>query len=120
MGFDDTGTRAARSATANDLYRSWYAITGEPHITVQSWLARIHPRDVTRVREAWDLARTTGHIREEYRVRNREGRYVWIRSWGARRLRPCGAEEWVGRFRALSAGDHRHVCIPGSCYCGAS
>jgi len=74
----------------------------EVSLTVDWWHERLHPADVAAMDEAIELALSGGHdqFRGEYRMRHRDGHWVWIEDYG----RICEHDE-DGRAR-LTVGVH--------------
>ena len=52
----------------------------------QSWLGRIHPEDIERFSAAFDIQNISGDhpIDIEYRIRHRDGTYLWMHLLGKR------------------------------------
>jgi diguanylate cyclase (GGDEF)-like protein/PAS domain S-box-containing protein len=50
----------------------------------EEWLSRIHPEDVERFRVALlgHINRVNGHLQEEYRIRRKDGEYIWVLTRG--------------------------------------
>jgi PAS domain S-box-containing protein len=71
----------------------WEAITGQPMSEAMGtgWLRAVHPDDVPRTREAIVRTLQTGMpIDIDYRVRQTDGEWKWMRSRGAPRFSPSG------------------------------
>jgi diguanylate cyclase (GGDEF)-like protein/PAS domain S-box-containing protein len=75
----------------------------------EEWLSRVHPEDVTRVREklAAHAEGATRHFEDEHRIRHRNGRYLWVLTRGfalrgpdGRATRMAGAQTDVTDRRA--------------------
>lgn len=70
----------------NQIFRSrrWKAIRGyqddEVGTVPEEWKSGIHPEDRDRVLTAWaeHVAQKTPYFQEEYRVRRKDGTYIWI------------------------------------------
>jgi PAS domain S-box-containing protein len=78
----------------------WRALTG---ITVEEirgwgWLNSLHPDDRDRTGVVWQAAvNARSYYETEYRIRRRDGRYVWYQSRGVPVLENDGSiREWVG------------------------
>lgn len=77
--------------TTNEVYWSvrWKAMLGydEPELTPSpdEWFTRVHPDDMSRVKDALaaHLAHGTGHYECEHRMLHRDGRYRWVLCRGA-------------------------------------
>lgn len=78
----------------------WRALTGQTIDEVRGWgwLNALHPDDRSRVEVVWQAAVDARSIYEtEYRIRHRDGAYVWYRVRGAPVLEDDGGvREWVG------------------------
>ena len=78
----------------------WRAFSGESveQIRGWGWLNSLHPDDRERAAAAWQQAVDTRSLYEtEYRIRRRDGVYVWHRARGAPILEADGSlREWVG------------------------
>ncbi len=78
----------------------WRALTGQTVEEVRGWgwLNALHPDDRSRVEVVWQAALDTRSIYEtEYRIRHRDGVYVWYQVRGAPVLEDDGSvREWVG------------------------
>jgi PAS domain S-box-containing protein len=78
----------------------WRALTG---ITVEEirgwgWLNSLHPDDRDRTGVVWQAAvNARSYYETEYRIRRRDGQYVWYQSRGVPLLENDGSiREWVG------------------------
>lgn len=61
--------------------KRWYEFTGraEDDLTNLQWAKFLHPDDLTKTRQAWDLCMKTGQPLEvENRIRNKSGEYRWV------------------------------------------
>jgi len=78
----------------------WRAFSGQSieQIRGWGWLDSLHPDDRARAAAAWQQAVDARSLYEtEYRIRRRDGVYVWHRARGAPILEADGAvREWVG------------------------
>jgi PAS domain S-box-containing protein len=78
----------------------WRAFTGESveQIRGWGWLNSLHPDDRARAAAAWQQAVDARAVYEtEYRIRRRDGVYIWHRARGAPILETDGSvREWVG------------------------
>ena len=78
----------------------WCAFTGQSHEETQGsgWLDAVHPYDRDRANEIWRRSvENTAPFETEYRIRRRNGVYVWHQVRGNAVLEPDGAvREWVG------------------------
>jgi diguanylate cyclase (GGDEF)-like protein/PAS domain S-box-containing protein len=68
----------------HSLYLSprWKAILGykdhELPATIDAWLNAIHPDDVDLIRDMLIFSHTQPHLRQEYRMRHRDGQEIWV------------------------------------------
>ena len=78
----------------------WRALTGQTIDEVRGWgwLDAIHPDDRARTQVIWQAAVEKRSIYEtEYRIRRRDGEYVWHQARGVAVLENDGSiREWVG------------------------
>src|SRR4051812_32742356 len=78
----------------------WRALTGQTIDEVRGWgwLDAIHPDDRARTQVIWQAAVEKRSIYEtEYRIRRRDGEYVWHQARGVAVLEDDGSiREWVG------------------------
>jgi two-component system cell cycle sensor histidine kinase/response regulator CckA len=65
------------------------------------WFSRIHPDDVSGVREAYD-AIAKGGYRAEYRWQHKDGHWIWIRSHAAMRVCDDGQRLAEGTFADIT------------------
>ncbi len=74
-----------RSVKYSDRYREMLGFDAESFPDrIESWLRRLHPEDVERVMAASDRCRVDGApFDETYRIRRRDGTWVWWRSRAA-------------------------------------
>lgn len=84
--------------------RQWRRMRGIPdgeHVNPaqESWLSRIHPDDVPRIRATVGMQNegTEGFETLEYRERHRDGRWIWILSRG----RPVERDEYGNSVRTI-------------------
>jgi PAS domain S-box-containing protein len=78
--FFDWNISAGTVAASPRIYEMFGYAAGEIPLTFDAWKARTHPDDVKRVIAALEehLEGRTPRFREEYRMRARSGKYVWI------------------------------------------
>jgi PAS domain S-box-containing protein len=76
----------------------WRALTGIDDVRGWNWLNSLHPDDRERTGIAWQAAiDARSYYETEYRVRRRDGKYVWYQSRGVPVLENDGSiREWVG------------------------
>jgi diguanylate cyclase (GGDEF)-like protein/PAS domain S-box-containing protein len=57
---------------------------GEIHDSAEEWLARVHPDDVSGLRDALNAHLRNGdaHFEHEHRLRTKNGEYIWVLSRG--------------------------------------
>ncbi|MBK9992151.1 MAG: transporter substrate-binding domain-containing protein, partial [Verrucomicrobia bacterium] len=120
----------------NKVARSerWTLMLNHPELTdtgIEALDSLIHPDDLAHARHARELTQTQGHARTEYRIRDRNGRWLWIldrgkvvaRDANGRPSRITGAatditarkriEEALGRSQALLEQSQRAAEIGG-------
>src|SRR5262245_7106032 len=82
-----------------DAY-GWRDLTGQTpdQYRGSGWLDAVHPEDKPRLLEDWQHAlRDKASIDAEYRVRRKDGTYVYVRDQGIPLRRPDGSvREWIG------------------------
>ena len=68
------------------------------------WLDWLHPEDVNRARERWEVAvRETGDYLNEYRLRQADGTYRWYLAQAVALRHPDGdVAEWVGTWTDIT------------------
>src|SRR5690606_9846699 len=66
--------------------------------TSASWFSRVHPEDLPDLRRAIDahLAGHTSSLRHEYRIRNRQGVYLWVLVRAVAEPTPAGGHLLAG------------------------
>jgi len=85
----------------------WEELTGAPESAAldSGWIKFIHPHDLASALQAWEQAisvRSTVDI--EFRIKARDGRWLWVRARGAGVVAADGApKEWVGALEDVDA-----------------
>jgi diguanylate cyclase (GGDEF)-like protein/PAS domain S-box-containing protein len=85
----------------------WEELTGAPESAAldSGWIKFVHPHDLASALQAWEQAisvRSTVDI--EFRIRARDGRWLWVRARGAGVVAADGApKEWVGALEDVDA-----------------
>ncbi|WP_375750645.1 EAL domain-containing protein [Vibrio sp. HN007] len=85
----------------NTFYQQFDITLGES--TLDSWISLIHPEDkqVLRDNVARQIDKNVSRVVSQYRVRNRQGRYVWIEATGII-VEEQGKSYMVGAHRNIS------------------
>ena len=85
----------------------WEELTGAPESAAldSGWIKFVHPHDLASALQAWEQAvsaRSTVDI--EFRIKARDGRWLWVRARGAGVVAADGApKEWVGALEDVDA-----------------
>ncbi|WNG57675.1 PAS domain-containing protein [Archangium gephyra] len=86
-------------AEASDFNPAWHAFTGLATRLpgAASWMAVLHPDDVTAATVAWEEASATGtQLEREFRLRRADGAYRWHHVRCVPVKTPDGSARWLG------------------------
>lgn len=89
--------------------KAWKTILGyDPHEvgnSIHEWYDRIHPEDVDQVRQAMrdHMDRSTSQFQQDFRMRTRQGAWVWVHAFGVALFDKTGAAaRMVGSLSAIT------------------
>jgi PAS domain S-box-containing protein len=90
---------ATRDGEIDYVNPRWFAYTGsQSSPSLEDWMERLHPDDRSKTRERWSASVTTGEAYQtEYRLRSRDGTWLWflVKAW-PRRSSGGEIERWFG------------------------
>ena len=85
----------------------WEELTGAPESAAldSGWIKFVHPHDLPSASQAWEEAVSARSMVDiEFRIKARDGRWLWVRARGAGVVAADGApKEWVGALEDVDA-----------------